>query len=73
MMEKAYAKMHGCYEAIDAGSMEDALLDLTAAAPGSITIKELFCAVQDATGAFDKERALKLLSERCDSSAKCPP
>lgn len=72
MIEKAYAKMHGCYEALDAGTMEDALVDLTGAAPGSINIKELFCAVQDAKGVFDKEKALKLLSERCDSVAKCP-
>jgi hypothetical protein len=65
LLEKAYAKMHGCYEALDAGSMDDALVDLTGAAPGSIRIKELFCAVQDARGHFDKEKALQLLSQRC--------
>lgn len=29
LMEKAYAKLHGCYFALDCGSIADALVDLT--------------------------------------------
>jgi Calpain family cysteine protease len=29
LMEKAYAKMHGCYQALHGGSMSEALVDLT--------------------------------------------
>jgi len=28
-MEKAYAKLHGCYEALNGGTMDTAMVDLT--------------------------------------------
>ena len=29
LMEKAYAKLHGCYEALNGGTMDTAMVDLT--------------------------------------------
>ena len=64
LIEKAYAKMHGCYEVLDAGFMNTCLVDLTGAAPGEIDIKDLFAACKDDRGRYDKEMALNLLSNR---------
>jgi hypothetical protein len=38
LIEKAYAKLHGCYEAIHGGSISQALVDLT----GGIAEKYFF-------------------------------
>ena len=64
LLEKAYAKMHGAYETLDAGFMNESLVDLTGAAPGAIAIKDLFASCMDKRGGYDKEKALKMLSGR---------
>ena len=63
LMEKAYAKIHGSYEALDAGFMNESLVDLTGAAPGSIKILDLFASCMK-NGRPDKKAALKLLENR---------
>ena len=64
IMEKAYAKLHGSYESCDAGFMNDALVDLTGAAPGSVRIFDLFAACMDADGTPDEKQALGVLLGR---------
>jgi hypothetical protein len=64
ILEKAYAKLHGSYEVCDAGFMNDALVDLTGAAPGSIKIFDLFMASMDDDGTVDESKALSVLMER---------
>jgi hypothetical protein len=64
IIEKAYAKMHGCYEVLDAGFMNTALCDLTGAAPGDIDIKSLFSACKLRDGGHDKKKALTMLRGR---------
>lgn len=63
LMEKAYAKIHGSFEALDAGFMNESLVDLTGAAPGSIKILDLFASCMK-NGRADREAALKLLENR---------
>ncbi len=38
-MEKAYAKLHGCYEDLNKGSMAEALVDLTGGACEKLNLK----------------------------------
>eukprot|EP00288_Rhodomonas_lens_P010583 CAMPEP_0177744362 /NCGR_PEP_ID=MMETSP0484_2-20121128/29704_1 /TAXON_ID=354590 /ORGANISM="Rhodomonas lens, Strain RHODO" /LENGTH=905 /DNA_ID=CAMNT_0019258857 /DNA_START=25 /DNA_END=2743 /DNA_ORIENTATION=+ len=64
MLEKAYAKLHGSYEMLDAGSMDDALADMTGGAPGSVGIVELFSAARGRDGRSDKLKAMHLLEKR---------
>ena len=61
-MEKAYAKIHGSYESIDAGFMNEALVDLTGAAPGEVRVTDLFAAA--GRQGLDKSQAFNLLTSR---------
>ena len=63
LLEKAYAKIHGSYEALDAGFMNESLVDLTGAAPGSVQILDLFATCMK-NGRPDKEKAMTLLENR---------
>jgi hypothetical protein len=63
LLEKGYAKIHGSYESLDAGFMNESLVDLTGAAPGSIQILDLFASCMR-NGRADKDQALKLLGNR---------
>ena len=38
-MEKAYAKLHGCYEILNGGSMAEALVDLTGGASDKYNLR----------------------------------
>ena len=64
ILEKAYAKLHGSYEVCDAGFMNDALVDLTGAAPGSVRIFDLFATCMDDDGTVDQRKALSVLTGR---------
>ena len=63
LLEKAYAKIHGSYEALDAGFMNESLVDLTGAAPGSVQVLDLFASCMK-NGRPDTEQALRLLENR---------
>ena len=63
LMEKAYAKIHGSYESLDAGFMNESLVDLTGAAPGSVQILDLFASCME-NGRPNKDKALKMLAGR---------
>lgn len=39
LLEKAYAKLHGCYEALDGGKIQDAFVDLTGGISESFSIQ----------------------------------
>ena len=38
VLEKAYAKLHGSYDALEGGSIADGLVDLTGGAPEEISL-----------------------------------
>ena len=40
LLEKAYAKLHGCYEALDGGSVTAALVDLSGGVAEKIDLNE---------------------------------
>eukprot|EP00961_Rhodomonas_salina_P053724 720685-Rhodomonas_salina.1 len=64
MLEKAYAKLHGTYEMLDAGMMEDAMEDMTGSPPGRVDIATLFSAARGKNSELDKDKAMKLLQGR---------
>jgi len=41
LLEKAYAKVNGCYESLDGGNLSDALVDFTSGISETINIKDL--------------------------------
>jgi hypothetical protein len=65
-LEKAYAKIHGCYEALDGGFMNEALVDLTGGAPGRVQVSDLFqvCGRGGRISPDARDEALNLLSKR---------
>ena len=47
LVEKAYAKLNGCYQALEGGEVEDALTDLTGLATQVIAVKNQNQSLQD--------------------------
>lgn len=54
-MEKAYAKLHGCYETLNGGSMAEGLVDLTGGASEKYNLRAPEVAKQIESQMFWKE------------------
>ncbi|XP_053566292.1 calpain-10 isoform X2 [Bombina bombina] len=67
LLEKAYAKLHGCYEALWAGQVSDALVDLT----GGLVQRWPLGEEQDKEEIFNKMLELKDLSAMSCSVLHC--
>ncbi|KAJ8611383.1 hypothetical protein CTAYLR_006499 [Chrysophaeum taylorii] len=65
VVEKAYAKLHGCYEAIAVGTLEDGLRDLTGLAVETTSLPS-WDEIRDAT-------ARRVLLAVCDTSKPLEP
>ncbi|CAG8609660.1 12113_t:CDS:2 [Ambispora gerdemannii] len=66
LLEKAYAKLCGCYEALDSGSVADALVDLTGFVPETFEFKK------DEKGLINnmnKEQLMKFLQNAHNNDA----
>lgn len=57
LLEKAYAKLNGSYEALDIGSSEDAIVDLTGTVPEHIDL------VSSENSSFDKDMLFKVMMD----------
>jgi len=63
MLEKAYAKLHGSYEMLDGGRMEDALQDMTGCPPASVGLADLFKDARNSDESLRKVKAMHLLQQ----------
>ncbi len=65
LLEKAYAKLHGCYEVLDGGNLGDALVDFTGGVSEFISIRDDY-----RTDDEDKKKKLfKIMVEEIENHA----
>ncbi|XP_041364338.1 calpain-8-like [Gigantopelta aegis] len=67
LLEKAYAKLYGCYEAIDGGWIHDALVDMTGGISELIEMQEGISLDELRTTLFSKEKMNTLMGGAIDN------